>query len=87
MNWPISSFCSVDTDNLEEQSSTLVELKETMKKMKNNKTPGEDYLNIELFKYSTKLFLFRFLSFFNLIWNGWSKSIVIPIHKKEVETI
>ena len=38
---------------------------ETMAKMKNNKTPGEDGLNIELFKYWSKSFLLQFTFIFH----------------------
>ena len=70
------------SDNLEEESIKLEELMGTMAKIKNYKTPGDDGLNIEPFKYS----IFKF--FFILIWNSkepptrWSKSIVISIYKK-----
>jgi hypothetical protein len=55
--------------------------------MKNNKAPGEDSINVELFKYFCQSFLIRFLIFLNRIWEGeeppkiWMKSVVIPIFK------
>jgi hypothetical protein len=59
-----------------------------LKKLKNNKTPGEDGLNLDLFKYAGKLFDRWFLKFLNTVWyegttpESWKKAIVIPIHKK-----
>jgi hypothetical protein len=58
-----------------------------LKKLKNNKAPGEDGLNLDLFKYAGKLFD-RFLKSLNTVWyegtipENWQKAIVIPIHKK-----
>jgi hypothetical protein len=63
----------------------------TLTKFKNNKTQGEDLLNMELFKYATLEFKTRLLTFFNRIMNGESlpescnKAIVIPLYKKEDE--
>jgi hypothetical protein len=57
----------------------------TLTKCKNNKTPREDLLNVELFKYATLEFKTRI---FNRVLNGekpperWNKAIVIPIYKK-----
>jgi hypothetical protein len=50
-------------------------------KCKNNKTPGEDLLNMELFKYATQEFKTRLLASFNIILNGagppesWNKQL------------
>jgi hypothetical protein len=60
----------------------------TLTKCKNSKTPGEDLLNMELFKYATLGFKTRLLLFFNRISNWerppecWYKTIVIPTYKK-----
>ena len=42
--------------NLDEELITLEELEMALKNMKSNKVPGEDGLNIDLFKYSSKNF-------------------------------
>jgi hypothetical protein len=61
--------------------------------MNNNKSPGEDSINVELFKYSCQSFLIRFLNFLNRIWEGeeppksWLKSVVIPIFNREINKI
>jgi hypothetical protein len=41
------------------------ELDNVLKKLKNNKAPGEDGLNLDLFEYAGKLFDRRFLKFLN----------------------
>jgi hypothetical protein len=38
-----------------------------LRKLKNNKAPREDGLNLDLFKYSGKLFDRRFLKFLNTV--------------------
>jgi hypothetical protein len=64
------------------------ELDNVLKKLKNNKAPGEDGLNLDLFKYAGKVFDRRFLKFLNTVWyegtipESWQKATVIPIHKK-----
>ena len=63
------------------------DLKMVFYKLKNNKTPGEDLINGELFKYSSQKFIQRFVNFLNLLWEGqdipesWTKAVIIPIHK------
>jgi hypothetical protein len=60
----------------------------TLTKCKNNKTPGEDLFNMELFKYATLELKTRLLPFFNRILNGesppesWNKATVIRMYKK-----
>jgi hypothetical protein len=44
------------------------ELDNVLKKLKNNKAPGEDGLNLHLFKYAGKLFDRRVLKFLNTVW-------------------
>jgi hypothetical protein len=59
-----------------------------LKSCKSHKAPGEDGINMELFKFSDKLFKERLLNFMNKIWKGetppqsWQKAVVIPIFKK-----
>jgi hypothetical protein len=38
-----------------------------LKKLKNNKYPGKDLLNLDLLKYAGKLFDRRFLKFLNTV--------------------
>jgi len=74
-------------ETFDTEDITLDELQNVLKSMRNNKAPGKDNINVELFKYAGQTFLLRFLSFLNKIWNGqqppksWSQSLVIPIHK------
>lgn len=76
------------SDNHHRESITIEELMTVLKHMKSNKTPGEDGIHTELYKYATNTFHLRLLHFLNLIWAGqepphsWRKSIVIPIYKK-----
>jgi hypothetical protein len=64
------------------------ELDNILKKLKNNNAPGEDGLNLDLFKYAGKLFDRLFLKFLNTVWyegtipESWQQAIVIPVHKK-----
>jgi hypothetical protein len=44
------------------------ELDNVLRKLKPNKAPGEDGLNLDLFKYAWKLFDKRFLKFLNTVW-------------------
>jgi hypothetical protein len=46
------------------------ELNSILKGIKNLKTPGEDRLNGDLFKYAGKLFNNRFLQLLDNIWNN-----------------
>jgi hypothetical protein len=55
--------------NYHRHNFTLYELNTTLTKCKNNKTPGEDLLNMELFKYATLEYKIRLLAFFNTIFN------------------
>jgi hypothetical protein len=64
------------------------ELEEALKYSKNRKATGEDGLNLELFKYSSILFKFRFLHLINMCWKtcsipeDWKKAKVISLFKK-----
>jgi hypothetical protein len=66
------------------ETITSDELAIVLKNRKNITVPGEDSINVELFKYSCQSFLIRFLNFLNTIWEGeeppksWMKSVVTP---------
>ena len=42
----------------------------TVIRRRNNNAPGEDNINLKVFKFSMTLFLERFLSLLNRIWEG-----------------
>jgi hypothetical protein len=71
------------------ESITMDELMAVLKNLKSNKAPGEDVINLELFKYVSQEFLTRLLRFINILWDeaeppeDWKKAIVIPIYKKK----
>jgi hypothetical protein len=77
-----------NSNNYHRDNFKLDGLNMKLTKCKNNKTPGEDLLNMELFKYATIEFKTCLLAFFNKILNGerpperWNKAVVIPIYKK-----
>jgi hypothetical protein len=54
----------------------------------NNKAPGENGIQMEIFKYAGEDSQYRPLYFQNLIWQGkippesWQKAIIVPLHKK-----
>ena len=66
---------------------TLEELKENLKKLKNNKAPGLDGIQNEMIKCSSKEILDLILAFFNLSLRlglssvPWCQGILSPIHK------
>jgi hypothetical protein len=82
MDTKSDSSTLTNSNNYHRDNFTLDELNMTLTKCKNNKTPGEDLLNMELFKYVTLEFKTRLLAFFNRILNGerppesWKKSII-----------
>jgi hypothetical protein len=59
-----------------------------LKKIKCGKSPGEDQINSELYKYAGSNFLNRLVQFFNMVYlsktipNEWRRSIIVPILKK-----
>ena len=67
---------------------TLVEIQASIKSLKNNKSPGEDGIPAELFKYGGDIIEQQFLKLFKIIWNkeskpeDWEIAVMIPIHKK-----
>ena len=79
-----------NTNELSYQHDTITqeELDTVLKLLKNGKSPGEDNINSELYKYAPKEFKQRLLKFLNEIYyqqhipNEWRNAIVIPIYKK-----
>ena len=70
-------------------SITVVELEKALKLTKNGKTPGQDNINSELYKYAPEEFKLRLLQFLNNIYrencipDEWRRNAVItPIFKK-----
>ena len=67
---------------------TLDELEKVLKLTKNGKTPGQDNINSELYKYAPEEFKLRLLQFLNNIYrenripNEWRNAVIIPIFKK-----
>lgn len=72
----------------EVEEPTLEEVKKVMDAMKNNKSPGSDDLQAELFKYGGITLTERIHELIVRVWrskimpNEWSLSIIQPIHKK-----
>jgi hypothetical protein len=69
-------------------SITLEELEKTLKLTTDGKTPGQDNINSELYKYAPQEFKLRLLQFFNNIYrenripNQWRNAVITPIFKK-----
>jgi len=67
---------------------TLDELEKVLKLTKNAKTPGQDNINSELYKYAPEEFKLRLLKFLNNIYrencipNEWRNAVITPIFKK-----
>ena len=76
------------TDNILDSEITLHEVDSAVKKLKNNKSPGEDKISAEFFKHlSNEGLVYLQTLFNNIIQNGitpeaWSRSILILFHKK-----
>jgi len=69
-------------------SITLDELEKELKLTKNGKTPGQDNINSELYKYAPEEFKLRLLQFLNNIYrencipDEWRNAVITPIFKK-----
>jgi len=67
---------------------TLDKLEKVLKLTKNGKTPGQDNINSELYKYAPEEFKLRLLKFLNNIYrencipNEWRNAVITPIFKK-----
>jgi hypothetical protein len=74
--------------NYLDTSVTSDELYNALYLTKNSKRPGEDIINLELFKYTSEYFKLRLLLYLNnmykinCILNEWGIAIVIQIFKK-----
>lgn len=72
----------------EERLPTWSEFTDVIKKMKNNKTPGEDEINIELIKYADEKVAARVFELVREVWRKkeipreWTTAIISPIPKK-----
>jgi hypothetical protein len=84
-NYDQKDWSSYTYDNDE---IALNELEETIKNLKNEKSPGEDNVSSELYKYASVNFKLRLVNFLNNIYsNGtipreWNNAMVVPIFKK-----
>ena len=73
----------LETENADDYCITNDELRVALRKTKHVKSPGEDNLNSELYKYAGVLFNDRFLRFLNKIYQTttlpeeWKTSIII----------
>ena len=67
---------------------TISELKNIIRKLKNNKSPGEDMLLNEMLKYGSSILLPALTKLFNLILSTshfphqWNESLISLLHKK-----
>lgn len=70
------------------EEPTTHEVKEAIKKLKNNKAPGKDNIPSECLKYGGDFLHQQIHQLIICIWNeeqipeAWKESIIIPIHKK-----
>ena len=66
---------------------TIDEIEKLLKLTKNGKTPGQDNINSELYKYAPAEFKLRLLQFLNNIYrenyipNEWGNAVITPIFK------
>jgi hypothetical protein len=71
--------------NEENVDISMEELKSVLDKSKTRRTPGSNGLNLELIKYVSPTFLYKFLDFLNICWrcghlpDKWNTAIVNPI--------
>jgi hypothetical protein len=67
--WSVQSetLRNIESSNNYTEPIVEEELDNILKKTKHNKAPGEDGLNLDLFKYAGKLFYRRFLKFLNTV--------------------
>ena len=76
-------------DELLNEPITEDEVVSACKKLKNNKSPGEDRIINEYLKASIAKMVAHYTTFFNKILNDgiypekWSRGLIIPIYKKQ----
>jgi hypothetical protein len=66
----LNELINTYSNNKSEDSISFTELINVLKHSKNNEAPGEDGIQMELFKYAGEVFQYRLLYFPNLIWQG-----------------
>jgi hypothetical protein len=72
-------------------SVLLDELEKVLKLTKNGKSPGQDNINSELYKYAPEELKLRLLQFFDNIYrenripNEWRIAVITPMFKKGTE--
>ena len=70
------------------ENPTLVEIKEAIKSLKNNKSPGKDTIPAEIWKYGGEILEEKIYNLILSIWKEeripemWEEGIIIPLHKK-----
>ena len=73
--------------NFENFDTLNGEIKQTIKKLKNKKAPGNDSITNEMIKCSDDLMLVKLEKLFNKIFktgyypNSWNKGLIFSIHK------
>ena len=61
---------NLDNDTLLNQSITCEEIRNAVKKLKNNKAPGGDHVINEYIKTTMETFLPLYVNFFNLVFDS-----------------
>lgn len=83
---------SVPMNNTQVSEPREREVEEAIKTLKNNKAPGEDLINAELFKYGGNSLKLELHSLICKIWQQekmpteWETALICPIHKKGSKT-
>jgi hypothetical protein len=64
----VDELIKASLNNESEDFISFGELINVLKHSENNKAPGEDSIQMELFKYAGEDFQYRFLYFLNSVW-------------------
>lgn len=86
-NFEMNETVMKDKSKCLDQPFTEKEMSETLKKLKNNKSAGDDRIRNEMIKYCTPPLFLALLKLFNLILttgiypNAWCRGIITPIFK------
>ncbi|VEN37593.1 unnamed protein product [Callosobruchus maculatus] len=88
-------ICQAELNTQEHESNeidkippTISEIREIIKKIKNNKTPGSDNITAEMFKYGGEALEVHMYNMIKNIWikeelpEDWREAIICPIYKK-----